>query len=148
LARRNPAALSYLGRPYGKAGRQGEAQQALNKLVEMSPFAKSWLGLVRQTGEQRFHALARLPRARAVGRLDAMMPEMDGISLIKRVKANPKLADIPIIVMSGARSGSIQEALNAGATEALRKPVDIVDVVRAVDKFIPNRSPLTRPQKP
>ena len=37
-------------------------------------FAKSRLCLISQTGEQRFHMLPRLPRARAIGRLDAFHP--------------------------------------------------------------------------
>jgi serine/threonine protein kinase/TolB-like protein/Flp pilus assembly protein TadD len=36
LSRRGPAALSYLGMAYCRAGRRGEAQQVLNELVELS----------------------------------------------------------------------------------------------------------------
>jgi CheY-like chemotaxis protein len=67
---------------------------------------------------------------------DIMMPELDGISLIRHIRSNPELATIPIIVMSGARSGSLMDAQQAGATECLRKLVDPLELVRAVKSYL------------
>ena len=38
--------------------------------------------------------------------LDRMMPVLDGIELLKRIKAEPRFADIPVIMQSAASSSS------------------------------------------
>jgi CheY-like chemotaxis protein len=48
--------------------------------------------------------------------LDRMMPVLDGIELLKRIKAEPRFADIPVIMQSAASSSSdIAEGVAAGA---------------------------------
>ena len=58
---------------------------------------------------------------------DLMMPEISGVDLIKSIRSQPALADIPIIVISAFLS-YLEEAKKAGATLALQKPVDVKDV--------------------
>ena len=55
--------------------------------------------------------------------LDAMMPEMDGLEVCRRLKGNPKTAQIPVIVLT-ALSGSEDrwQAFAAGANDFLTKP--------------------------
>jgi CheY-like chemotaxis protein len=67
---------------------------------------------------------------------DIMMPDVDGITLIRHVRGTPDLADIPIIAMSGARSASLDEAMKAGATASLSKPVDPCEVVQVIRGYI------------
>jgi CheY-like chemotaxis protein len=67
---------------------------------------------------------------------DIMMPDVDGITLVRHVRGRPELSDIPIIVMSGARSGSLNEAMKAGATVSLRKPVNPYEVVQVMRGYI------------
>lgn len=54
---------------------------------------------------------------------DVMMPGMDGFELVKRLHANAKIAQIPIILLS-ARAGdeAIADGLRAGADDYLVKP--------------------------
>ncbi len=55
--------------------------------------------------------------------LDINMPVMNGVQLIKRVRDDPRLRDIPIIVASTEGSEQrIQELLAAGARSFVRKP--------------------------
>lgn len=55
--------------------------------------------------------------------LDRMMPGLDGIGLLRRIKGNPRLADIPVILQTAANSGGeIREGLEAGAYYYLTKP--------------------------
>lgn len=62
---------------------------------------------------------------------DWEMPEMDGIELIKQLKKNSISADIPIIMCTGVMtsSESLEIALNAGASDYIRKPVDQVELI-------------------
>ena len=55
--------------------------------------------------------------------LDRMMPGLDGIGLLRRIKSDPRLADIPVIMQTAADSADeIREGLEAGAYYYLTKP--------------------------
>lgn len=55
--------------------------------------------------------------------LDRMMPGLDGIGLLQRIKAAPQLAGIPVIMQTAASSpAQIREGLEAGAYYYLTKP--------------------------
>ncbi len=56
--------------------------------------------------------------------LDAIMPKMDGFETCRQMKANPNLADIPIIFMTGlSDTESVVKGLEAGGVDFLTKPV-------------------------
>jgi signal transduction histidine kinase/DNA-binding response OmpR family regulator len=54
--------------------------------------------------------------------LDIMMPGMDGWTVLKKLQANGKLAEIPVIVLSAV--SDTEMALTQGAASVLLKPVD------------------------
>lgn len=55
--------------------------------------------------------------------LDRMMPDLDGIGLLNRIKSAPQLAGIPVIMQTAANSAAqIREGLEAGAYYYLTKP--------------------------
>jgi putative two-component system response regulator len=56
--------------------------------------------------------------------LDIDMPEMDGYEVIKRLKASPHTADIPVIFLTGKNDiGSELEGLTLGAVDYISKPL-------------------------
>jgi two-component system response regulator RpfG len=56
---------------------------------------------------------------------DYMMPEMDGVSFIRRVRAVPFCSDVPIIVVTVVDDKRVRyQALDAGATDFLSRPID------------------------
>lgn len=55
--------------------------------------------------------------------LDRMMPGLDGIELLRRIKSDSRLAGIPVIMQTAASSADqIREGLEAGAYYYLTKP--------------------------
>lgn len=66
------------------------------------------------------------------------MPKMNGIELIKILKANADLSDIPIIMASGVNLSSedLKTALSAGATDYIRKPIDAIELVARVHSVL------------
>lgn len=58
--------------------------------------------------------------------MDIMMPDQDGISFTRELRADAKTSDIPIIVVSGlADAGTLNDALLFGAVDYLVKPVEL-----------------------
>lgn len=56
--------------------------------------------------------------------LDAMMPGMDGFEVARRLKADPRTVDIPIIFMTGlTETEHLVAALDAGGADYVTKPV-------------------------
>ena len=56
--------------------------------------------------------------------IDVMMPDMGGLELMRQMKAVPRLAGIPVIMMTGkGEKNIVTESLKAGATDFMVKPV-------------------------
>lgn len=56
---------------------------------------------------------------------DYRLPGMDGIELTRRVRAERRLADVPLIVVTVVEDRQIRcEALESGATDFLTRPID------------------------
>jgi class 3 adenylate cyclase len=59
--------------------------------------------------------------------LDLMMPDMNGLQVLERLKAHERLRNIPVIMISGLReTGSVIRCIEAGAEDYLPKPFDQV----------------------
>jgi CheY-like chemotaxis protein len=54
--------------------------------------------------------------------LDLMMPGMDGWTVLTKLQHKPALADIPVIILSGA--SGLEMAMSLGAAAVLFKPID------------------------
>ena len=69
---------------------------------------------------------------------DIIMPEMEGISFIRELRAHN--SDIPIIAMTGNVHGRMEEFLEIssllGADEILRKPIKSQQFLDAIHKLI------------
>ena len=62
--------------------------------------------------------------------LDLYMPELDGYSLLKIIRADVELRRIPVIVLT-AEKGAEVKSLQLGAADFITKPYDAPDVIRA-----------------
>jgi len=93
------------------------------------------------TYAQAEDALAGLTRPDALPTdlilMDLLMPGMGGLAGIRRVKATPALADIPIIVVTvSADAENLAEAFAAGAMDYLRKPPRRAELLARVDSAL------------
>ena len=66
--------------------------------------------------------------------LDLMMPVMDGRAFREAQEREPRLAGIPLLVMS-ADAGIEFKALNIGVRDYLKKPIDLETVLAKVKSF-------------
>lgn len=83
-------------------------------------------------GHEALAALAAHPGHIDVVLMDREMPVMDGLEAVKRIKQNPALRNIPIIMVTSADSlPEMREGLDAGVFYYLTKPVKD-DMLRSV----------------
>ncbi|MHC5178988.1 MAG: response regulator [Planctomycetota bacterium] len=71
--------------------------------------------------------------------LDYMLPDVNGNVVCATIKSNPEFESIRIIIVSGvANPEEVQDLLDSGATEFIKKPFNIADLVgrilQVVDK--------------
>ncbi len=67
--------------------------------------------------------------------LDWNMPEMDGLSFLKLCRGELGLKDVAIIMLTAvADQKSLVEALGAGATSYMTKPVPVEAILRKVEQ--------------
>ena len=70
---------------------------------------------------------------------DIIMPEMDGITLLKNIKGNPNISDVPVILLtSKAEVKDRLEGLRRGADAYLAKPFSMDELHILIDNLIDN----------
>jgi len=69
--------------------------------------------------------------------LDMQLPDISGLELLRHLKNDDSVADIPVIVVSAdATPGRMQEALTLGAMHYVTKPVDVARFLRLIDEVL------------
>jgi two-component system, cell cycle response regulator DivK len=78
--------------------------------------------------------------------LDVCLPQLDGLELTRRLRADPMTAPLPVVALS-AHAGSEyrRRALEAGATVALEKPCLPEDLLREIQRLLGTAPPETPP---
>ncbi len=69
--------------------------------------------------------------------LDMSLPEMDGFSVVTRIKQDPKAAHIPVIALTAhAMKGDREKMIQAGCDDYLSKPIDPKKIIILINKWL------------
>ncbi|GAC1337434.1 MAG: hypothetical protein NVSMB23_03890 [Myxococcales bacterium] len=98
---------------------------------------------------------AKAEEALAAGRpdlvlLDAMLPHVHGFEICSRIKSNPKLRGVPVIMMSAVYRGwrFAQDARDAyGADDYVEKPFHLADLLQRIEGRLAEGTRQPPPQK-
>lgn len=72
----------------------------------------------------------------AVVLLDLKLPRIDGLEVLRRIRADERTALLPVVVLTTSRElRDIQEAYRLGANSYIRKPVDFERFLYAVGQL-------------
>lgn len=69
--------------------------------------------------------------------LDILMPEKSGLELLASIRADARLAQTPVILVSALSMGiDIKTGMESGATAYLTKPVDFFELKKVIDNIV------------
>lgn len=112
----------------------GDLNQAVIMMVDDEPITMEVLqAFLEDAGYQKFvlvedsvQAMAQIEEQRPdVLLLDLVMPEVDGFEILEKIRGNPSLTHLPVIMLTSASDAWTKlQALDLGATDFLSKPVD------------------------
>lgn len=103
------------------------------------------MGVSLEIARNGREALAALARARErksppidLVLMDIMMPEMDGLTAMREIRAQPEWKKLPIIALTAKAMANDQEqCLAAGASDYLAKPLDVEKLLSLVRVWMP-----------
>ena len=80
--------------------------------------------------------------------LDVEMPGMDGYGVCRGLRADPRLATVPIVMVTGHEdSAAISRAFEAGATDFISKPVNWALLPRRLEYILRNAAAAERVER-
>jgi DNA-binding response OmpR family regulator len=86
-------------------------------------------------GEEALEAV--LERRPDVVVCDVMMPGIDGLTVLRTLRANPRTSKIPFVVVSAkAQRADVKAALDLGADKYITKPFDPQELLDAVENLL------------
>ena len=95
-----------------------------------------------QTARNGAQALARIRQNRPAMLIsDVMMPEMDGFELLRNVRADASLQDLPVIMLTAkSQDGDILRGYERGADMYLTKPFNPMELITFVKRIFDSQS--------
>ncbi|MEK6252313.1 MAG: response regulator [Actinomycetota bacterium] len=98
---------------------------------------KAGYGVVTASdGEEALQAV--LERRPDLAIVDVRMPKMDGLEVIRRIRADDESNGMPVIALSArVREANIAEGFDAGADEYVNKPFSPKELVELVQAKLP-----------
>ncbi|MCP3142904.1 response regulator [Pyxidicoccus xibeiensis] len=90
--------------------------------------------MLARSGREALDLLQRGARP-AVILLDLMMPDVSGWEFRERQLADPSLASLPVVVISG-QGVSARDVATLGVAGYLKKPVDLEQLLGTVERYV------------
>ena len=114
-----------------------EDDPAVRELLRLSLASN---GYQVSLAEHGLDALMQIDRAKPKPQLllvDIMIPELDGLSLVRALKSRPETRGIPVVFITAkSDSRTIAEGISAGARYYITKPFLIDDLLAKVKRAI------------
>jgi len=112
--------------------RNFEASRMGNRLVHVTDGQLALDYLYQRNG---FSELGKVPRPGVI-LLDLRLPKVDGLEVLKIVKADPKLHTIPVVILTTSKAeADVVKAYDSHANSYLVKPVDFANFTELMKTF-------------
>jgi len=102
------------------------------KILEFNLNKNGYQTIVAPSGPKALECLDAVPEIQLII-TDIMMPEMDGLELLDRVKQRPEWQNIPVIVCTAlSDANTVRKASKAGCRNYIVKPIKAVQLIQKV----------------
>ncbi|GJQ50042.1 polar-differentiation response regulator DivK [Candidatus Kuenenia stuttgartiensis] len=112
-----------------------EDNEKNRKLIRVVLKAKGYNVIEATTGEEALSLLKeQIPD---IILMDIQLPGIDGLTLIRQIKADAGKKDIPIIAVTAhAMKGDQQKILDTGCDAYMSKPIDTRELPLTIEKYL------------
>ncbi|KAB2833705.1 MAG: response regulator [Candidatus Brocadia sp.] len=112
-----------------------EDNEKNRKLMRVVLKAKGYNVIEATTGEEALNLLKN--QKPNIILMDIQLPGIDGLTLIKQIKADSVTKEIPIIAVTAyAMKGDEQKILDTGCEAYMSKPIDTHELPLIIEKYI------------
>jgi two-component system cell cycle response regulator DivK len=111
--------------------------------LRLAQFLLTRAGYAVETAQDAAETWARVAAARpALVLMDLQLPGVDGLALTSQLKADPRVAGVPIVAMTAyAMAGDEARAREAGCDGYISKPIDPLTFAGRVQAYLASPSP-------
>jgi two-component system response regulator len=89
--------------------------------------------IVVHDGQEALEWLADAAEPPALILLDLQLPKIDGLEVLRRLRANPRTALVPVVILTSSKEDRDRAGgYRGGANSYVQKPVDFAEFVDAV----------------
>jgi DNA-binding response OmpR family regulator len=89
------------------------------------------------TGEDALKYLAEAKQLPDLVLLDILMPGIDGLQVLRSIKANANHKDIPVVMLTAlAQENVVLQGIKLGAKDYIRKPFHPTELVKRLAKHL------------
>lgn len=109
--------------------------ETIREVVEFNLREEGWDVAVFEDGDECWAYLeSRATDPPDLVVLDVMMPELDGVTVLERIRNHDALADLPVVMLTSRnREEDIVQALEAGADDFVAKPFSEAELVGRIE---------------
>ncbi len=112
-----------------------EDNEKNRKLVRVVLKSKGYNVIEATTGEEALNILKN--QKPNIILMDIQLPGIDGLTLIKQIKADAATKEIPIIAVTAyAMKGDEQKILDTGCEAYMSKPINTQELPLTIEKYI------------
>ena len=106
------------------------------RILEFNLSKNGYDTIVVESGPEALEALETMPEIQLVI-TDIMMPEMDGLALLAKIKDQPELKNIPVIMCTALSNvETVRKAAKAGCRHYIIKPINAVQLRQKVREIL------------
>ena len=112
-----------------------EDNEKNRKLMRVVLKSKGYNVIEATTGEEAIDTLKK--QKPDIILMDIQLPGIDGITLVKQIKADANTNDIPIIAVTAyAMKGDEQKILSCGCNGYISKPIDTHELPNIIEQYL------------
>jgi DNA-binding response OmpR family regulator len=72
--------------------------------------------------------------------LDVMMPGMSGLEVLRRIRADERWSDLPVLLVTAAAGAEIRAGCTDAMPDVIPKPFRLGELLRRIELRLPERS--------